>query len=52
MDSARTQRAARHSGFRRWMSVERALRTASGQVEGDEEAHGFGSGSGGSRKKK
>src|SRR5277367_6457103 len=31
MDSARTQRAARHSGFRRWMSVERALRTALGK---------------------
>src|ERR1700691_3673624 len=28
MDSVRTQRAARHSGFRRWASVARALRTA------------------------
>ena len=31
MDSARTQRAARHSGFRRWTSVARALRTALGK---------------------
>src|SRR5580698_1156157 len=31
MDSGRTQRAARHSGFRRWPSVARALRTSRGK---------------------